>query len=168
MIGDSSALIANALDNASDSLVYILSLFALSRSRGWKDGAARASGVLLLGFAVGVLFDASRRFLTGSEPLGPAMMAMAFVGAVVNAICLWLLRQLHASDVNLKAATTFSFNDFVSNGGILIAGGLVLWTGRNWPDLLVGVVVAGIAVKGGIEILRDAKRDEAEAKNGGQ
>ena len=31
LIGDSSALIANALDNASDSLVYIISLLALTR-----------------------------------------------------------------------------------------------------------------------------------------
>lgn len=167
LAGDSSALIANALDNASDSLVYILSLLALSRSRVWKENAARVSGVLLLLFAVGVLADAVRRYFTGSEPLGPTMMIMALVGAVVNALCLWLLRRLREPDVNLRAATTFSLNDFVSNAGILIAGGLVLWTSRNWPDLLVGVAVAGIAVKGGIEILRDAKRDEEEAKNDG-
>ena len=59
----------------------------------------------------------------------------------------------------MKAAETFSFNDFASNGGILIAGGLVLWLGQAWPDLVVGVLVAAIALKGGIDILRDAARD---------
>jgi cobalt-zinc-cadmium efflux system protein len=58
---DSSALIANGLDNASDGLVYIISLLALSRSQAWKRGAALTSGVLLLLFAAGVLFDAGRR-----------------------------------------------------------------------------------------------------------
>ena len=59
----------------------------------------------------------------------------------------------------LRAATTFSFNDFISNGGMLVAGGLVLWLGSNWPDLIVGVMTALIAIKGGIEILKDARAE---------
>ncbi|RYY17858.1 MAG: hypothetical protein EON55_01125, partial [Alphaproteobacteria bacterium] len=78
---DSSALIANGLDNASDGIVYIISLFALSRSQAWKRGAALTSGVLLLLFAAGVLLDAGRRYLSGSEPLGPTMIGMAIVAA---------------------------------------------------------------------------------------
>ena len=44
-MADSSSLIANGLDNASDALVYVISLLALTRSAAWKRGAARASGV---------------------------------------------------------------------------------------------------------------------------
>ena len=159
VLGDSSALIANGLDNASDGIVYGISLFALNRPPKWKDAAAGVSGVLLLLFAAGVLFDVGRRYLQGSEPIGPTMMAMAFVAAVVNYVCLRLLQRLKQPDVNLRAATTFSFNDFISNGGILVGGALVLWTGRNWPDLVVGLATALIAFKGGVEILRDAWRD---------
>lgn len=155
---DSNALIANGLDNGSDSLVYVVSLIALGRAVSWKRNAARLSGILLLIFAVGVLFDAGRRFLIGSEPLGPTMMVMALIAALVNGLSLWLLRRLHDKDVNLRAADTFSVNDFISNAGILIAGGLVLWTGSAWPDLAVGVTVAVVALKGGIDILRDAQR----------
>ena len=161
VIGDSSALLANALDSASDSLVFAISLLALGRGGAWKRGAARMSGITLLLFAAGILADAVRRFFMGSEPLGPTIMVMGAVGAVLNALCLWLLVRLRHKDVNLRAATTFSFNDFASNGGIFVAGGLVLWTGANWPDLLVGAAVAGVAVKGGFDILCDA---HAEAK----
>jgi cobalt-zinc-cadmium efflux system protein len=91
------------------------------------------------------------------------MMVMALVAAGVNLLSLVLLRRLKNPDVNLRAATTFSFNDFMSNGGILIAGAVVMWTGQNWPDLVVAVAVAAIAAYGGIEILRDA-RQEAEAE----
>lgn len=163
-LGDSSALIANGLDNASDALVYVISLLALTRPDHWKRAAARVSGVLLLVFAAGVLLDAVRRFLTGSEPLGPTMITMALIGALVNGICLWLLKRLEEPDVNLRAATTFSFNDFVSNGGIVVAGAVVLWTGQNWPDLVVGAAVAAIAIKGGIEILRDAADEARDAR----
>lgn len=156
IIGDSSALLANALDGASDSFVFAISLLALSRSRAWKYGAARVSGITLLVFAVGVIGDAVRRYIGGSEPLGSTIMVLGVIGAVVNGLCLWLLVRLRDKDVNLRAATIFSFNDFASNGGIFVAGGLVLWTGSNWPDLAVGVAVALIAVKGGIDILKDA------------
>ena len=158
-IGDSSALIANALDSAADSLVFVISLLAIGRGKGWKTGAARVSGILLLVFAAGVLADTVRRYIGGSEPLGPTIMIMAIIGAVVNALCLWLLVRLKHKDVNLRAATTFSFNDFASNGGIFVAGGLVLWTGSNWPDLVVGAAVAAIALKGAIDILKDAHEE---------
>lgn len=153
---DSSALLANALDNASDAAVYLISFLAIGRAGSWKRGAARASGIMLLVFAAGVLVDAVRRVITGTEPIGPTMMALALVAAVVNLICLQLIRRQHSGDVNMKAAETFSFNDFASNGGILVAGGLVLWLDQAWPDLVVGVLVAAIAIKGGVEILRDA------------
>lgn len=164
LLGDSSALIANGLDNSSDAIVYAISLMALTRPPRWKRIAARFSGIMLLAFAVGVVIDAGRRFLTGSDPIGTTMMIMALVAAAVNLLSLLLLKRLKEKDVNLRAATTFSFNDFISNGGILIAGGVVLWTGQNWPDLVVAIGVAAIAIYGGIDILRDAHREADEAE----
>lgn len=166
---DSNALLANGLDNSSDAIVYGLSLLALSRSGSWKRGAARFSGIMLLIFAGGVVADAVRRFLEGSDPGGILMIAMAAVAGVVNLYCLRLLQTMRDKDVNLRAATTFSFNDFISNGGIIVAGIVVLLTGANWPDLVVGVAVAGIALYGGIDILRDAhsdKHDEEGTQHG--
>ncbi|AGH50423.1 putative CDF-family cation efflux system protein [Sphingomonas sp. MM-1] len=162
--GDSSALLANGLDNLSDAAVYALSLIALSRGAKWKTRAAAVSGVMLLIFAGGILLDVGRRYLQGSEPIGVTMMAMSAVAAVVNFVCLKLLQRLREPDVNLRAATTFSFNDFISNGGILVAGLLVWWLGSNWPDLLVGFLTAIIAIKGGVEILRDARKEARQAK----
>ena len=148
-----------------DTAVYALSIIAMTRGNAWKTRAATASGVMLLIFAGGIMLDVGRRYIQGSEPIGPTMMIMSAVAGVVNYTCLRLLQRLKEPDVNLRAATTFSYNDFISNGGILIAGFLVLWLGSNWPDLLVGLATAVIAIKGGIEILRDAraetKKDDA-------
>ena len=161
LLADSSALLANAVDNASDSVVYLISFVAIGRAASWKRGAARLSGILLLVFAAGVLIDVGRRWWFGTEPVGWTMMGLALVAAIVNLICLVLLRRDQSGDVNMEAAKTFSMNDFASNGGILVAGGLVMWLDQAWPDLVVGMLVAAIAVKGGIEILRSAS-DEGE------
>ena len=158
VLGDSSGLIANALDNASDSVVYAISLFAVGRGARWKARAARVAGVLLLVLAAGVLADAWRRFTSGEAPVGALMMGMGVASAALNLLCVRLLRHIETDDVNIRAATTFSANDAVSNVGILVAGALVAWTGRMWPDLVVGVAVALVALWGGIEILRDARR----------
>lgn len=156
-LADSSALLANAADNASDSAVYLISFLAVGRAPRWKKTAATMSGVLLLLFAIGVLADVGRRWLMGTEPIGPTMMVMALAAALVNLWCLKLLQKVDSDDVNMRAAETFSFNDFVSNGGILVAGGLVLWLGQAWPDLVVGALVAIVAAKGAFEILSDVR-----------
>lgn len=159
---DSSSLIANALDNASDAGVYALSLFAVGRSLNWKRGAAGASGVLLILFGLGVVADTVRRFLTGSEPIGATMMIVAVFAGAINLLCVWLLGRLKKKEVHLRAAETFSFNDFISNGGVLVAGALVVWFGQRWPDLVVGLLVALVAIKGGIDIIGDARRTKDE------
>lgn len=162
LLADSNSLIANGLDNSSDAAVYALSLLALNKPRSWKRGAAKASGTMLLVFAGFVVIDAIRRFLSGSEPMGSTMIAMALFAAIINALSLWLLKRIEQKDVNLRAAITFSFNDFVANGGIIAAGILVFITGSNVPDLLVGIAVAAIASYGGWDILKDAHMDRHE------
>jgi len=92
------------------------------------------------------------------------MMTMAAVAGVANLLSLYLLKKRENRDVNLRAATTFSVNDFVSNGGIILAGIAVILTGSHWPDLLVGTAVAGIALYGGVDILRDAHQDVHEER----
>jgi Co/Zn/Cd efflux system component len=47
----------------------------------------------------------------------------------------------------------------MANAGVLVGGGLVLWTGQAWPDLVVGLAVAAIALKGAISILQDANSE---------
>ena len=157
---DSSALLANAVDNGSDAAVYLLSYLAIERRPVWKRGAATVSGVMLLIFAVAVLADVVRRWMYGAEPLGPVMIGLAVVAASINLWCLVLLRRTRSDDVNMKAAETFSFNDFISNGGVIVAGVLVLWLGTSWPDLLAGALIAAVAFKGGIEILQSVREDK--------
>ena len=162
-VADSSALMANAVDNASDAAVYLISYLAIDRQPAWKRWAAMLSGIMLLLFACFVLADVVRRWLGDAEPVGLTMMVLALVAAGINLWCLVLLRRVQSDDVNMQAAETFSFNDFISNGGVLIAGGLVLWIGSPWPDLIAGALIALVAIVGGIGILRSVRADKKQS-----
>lgn len=158
IVADSTALLANALDNASDAVVYALSYFAVSRTVRWKTIAATVSGVLLIALSVGMGLEVVRRFTVGAAPVGGVMIGMALFATAINAWCLRLLAADRRADVSFRAAWTFSINDFLSNAGILVAGGLVWLLQRGWPDIVVGFGIAAVAVYGGLEILRDARR----------
>jgi Co/Zn/Cd efflux system component len=160
LVAASSGLTANALDNTSDAMVYGLSYFAVKRGAAWRKRAAQVSGVMLLILAGGVLLDVGRRVFEGGEPIGVAMVVITLIAAGVNLACLKLLHRVRSGNVNLRAAWTFSINDLLANVGVLVAGLLVAWLGQAWPDLVVGVVIALVAGKGGVEILMDANRTE--------
>lgn len=152
----STALMGAGLDNLADASVYAVSLYAVGRAAMVKVRAARLSGFLLIGLAVLLLVEVLRRFGGGEEPVGPAMMAMAAVNAALNLVCLRLLRRHRGEDVNFKASAIFTSNDSIVNGAIVVSGALVMLLGSNIPDLILGIVVAGIAANGGREILREA------------
>ena len=45
----------------------------------------------------------------------------------------------------------------------MVVAGLDWWTGTPWPDLVVGLVIAGLFLQSAWSIIRDAQRDLAEA-----
>ena len=160
----STALMGAGLDNLADASVYAVSLYAVGRAAAVKVRAARLSGLLLIGLAVLLLVEVLRHFTGGEEPVGLAMMAMAAVNAALNLVCLRLLRRHRGEDVNFKASAIFTNNDSIVNGAVVLSGVLVMWLGSNVPDLVLGLVVAGIAANGGREILREASESaEREA-----
>lgn len=157
VVGDSSGLIANALDNASDAGVYMIALFASARGLLWKVRAARVSGVMLLVLSATVIADVVRRFVAGAEPVSLIMIVMTVAAVTINAASLRVLRRLDREQVHVRATWTFSVNDFLSNAGVLLAAILVAVVNQPWPDLVAGLAIAALAGKGGIEILIDAR-----------
>jgi Co/Zn/Cd efflux system component len=77
--------------------------------------------------------------------------------ALVNLICLRLLRSRRDDGVHLKASWIFTSNDMLANAGIVLSGAAVMLFVSPLPALAIGLVVVGIAVKGGFEILKLAR-----------
>ena len=157
LIGQSSSLIADALDMLADASAYAIGLGAVGRSARFKAGAATLSGGLLLLLGILVVLDVVRRALVGSEPESVVMIAVAFVSFLVNANVLRLLGRYRQGEVHLRATWIFTRVDVIANIGVMISGLLVLLTGSRFPDLLVGGGIGIYVIKEAIEILSQAR-----------
>lgn len=158
----STALIADALDMLADAMVYGVGLYAVGKSLLVKAHAAYISGVLQILLGLLVLFDIVRRIMVGSEPVSTLMIAMGLIALIANITCLILIAKHRDGEVHMRASWIFSKNDVIANLGVILAGGLVAWTGSRLPDLVIGSLVALIVIRGGILILQDAKATRAD------
>lgn len=165
VLADSTGLLGAALDNLADAAVYVVSLYAVGRGLAAKVRAARLSGGLLILLSFGLLVEVVRRFLGGSDPIGLAMIVTAIVNAATNLLNLRLLSRHRKSGVHLKASWIFTTNDMLANLGIVASGVGVMVFKSPVPDLLIGLVVVGVVLKGGWDILREAG-DAHRAKAG--
>jgi Co/Zn/Cd efflux system component len=77
-------------------------------------------------------------------------------------LCLRLLRSHRDQGVHLKASWIFTTNDMVANAGIVVSGAAVMFFGSPVPDLIIGLVVGGIVLKGGWDILKEAREAQRE------
>lgn len=156
LLADSTALVADSLDMLADASVYAIGLYAVGRSLLLKAKAASLSGLFQVALGLGVLVDITRRFLLGSEPESLFMMAMGLVALAANVICLLLIARHRHGEVHMRASWIFSANDVIANIGVILAGVLVYVLGTRLPDLAIGLVIAGVVIRGGIRIVRDA------------
>lgn len=157
LLGQSSSLIADALDMLADASAYAIALAAIGRSARFKAGAATFSGSLLFLLGVMVLLDVGRRALFGSEPESAVMMAVAFVSLLVNATVLRMLGRYREGEVHLRATWIFTRVDVIANVGVIFSGLLVLLTGSRFPDLVVGGAIGVYVMKEALEILGEAR-----------
>ena len=166
IIGQSSSLIADALDMLADASAYGIALGAVGRSARFKAGAAILSGSLLLLLGGIVLLDACSRALYGSEPESFLMLAVAFVSFLVNASVLRMLGRYRDGEVHLRATWIFTRVDVIANVAVMISALLVLLTGSRFPDLVVGAVIGVYVVKEALEIVSEAREARVNARSG--
>ena len=165
LLADSTALIADSLDMLADAVVYGVALYAIGKSLLHKANAARISGFFQMALGVLIIIDIVRRSIYGSEPVSGLMMAMGAVALVANVICLVIIRKQRNEEVHMRASWIFSANDVIANLGVISAGVLVFWLDSRWPDLVIGVIVSCVVLRGAKMILEDAGNERQRALN---
>jgi len=160
---ESMGLIADGLDMGADAAVYLLALLAIGAAESRKLRAARFAGRVQLALAVLAMLDLARRAVMGSTPEPPTMVVVSLAALAVNVWCLVLLRRHRHGEVHLEAAWIFSATDVQANLGVLLAGALVAAFDSAIPDLVVGLIVCGLVLRGAIRIGRRVRAAELAA-----
>lgn len=163
----STALIADAMDMLADAMVYGVGLYAVGKSIAAKIRAAILSGWLQMALGLLVLADIARRFVYGSEPVSSLMMFMGLAALIANVICLILISKHRDGEVHMRASWIFSKNDVIANLGVIFAGLLVAVTDSRIPDLVIGIFVALVVLRGGVHILKDASAETTVSTRSG-
>ena len=153
LLARSSALMADSVDMLGDAIVYALSLYALSRGPRWEAGAALTKGGIILVFGLAVIFEIAEKLANGVAPSSTLMLGFGSVALVANLTCLALLWRFRTTSINKSSTFECSRNDVVSNIGVLVAAGLVAMTGRAWPDIAVGGVIALVFLRSAWHVL---------------
>lgn len=161
-IGQSTGLLADALDMLADAAAYSIALLAIGRTALFKIRAATLSGSILLVLGIGILFEVGRRLIYGAEPLSEWMIGTAILSLIVNLTVLRLLAPMKSGEVHLRATWLFTRADVVANLGVILAGLLVLWLRVPYPDFVIGTLIGLYVIKEAIEILRDARSEADE------
>jgi len=156
ILAQSTALLADSLDNLGDALTYAVSLYAIGRSARTKAAVALFKGLLILGAGFFVLGQVLYKILNPAVPVFETMGAIGALALLANAACLALLWKHREDDINMSSVWECSRNDVAANLAVLLAAAGVWLTAASWPDLAVGLALSALFVISAARVLRGA------------
>lgn len=167
---NSLALIADAAHNLSDVLSLLLSWGAVVLARrhptrtltyglrGSSIVAALVNAAALFVVTGALAWEAISRLRHPGEVQGLAVAATAAGGIVVNGVTAWLFMRGRKSDLNIRAAYLHMLADAAVSVAVLVAGGLVAYTGWFILDPLLTLAVSAFIIWQTTGLLRESFR----------
>jgi cobalt-zinc-cadmium efflux system protein len=164
---NSMALLADAGHNLSDVLGLVVAwagglMAKTSSSPRFTYGLKKASilaaliNALFLFVAVGGIgAEAIRRLFHPSPTQGGIVIAVAAIGIAVNGITAMLFsRGQH--DLNIRGAFVHMAADAAVSAAVVFAGVVILWTGQQWVDPVMSLVVAAVILWSSVGLLKES------------
>ncbi|MFZ5550918.1 MAG: cation transporter [Pseudomonadota bacterium] len=163
----SVSLLADAVDFFGDAANYGISLLVLGMVLAWRARAALFKGLTMGAFGTFVLGKAAWSWAVGSVPEPVTMGAVGALALVANATVALMLYAWRDGDANMRSVWLCSRNDALGNVAVMAAALGVFGTGQGWPDLMVAVVMGGLALSAARSVIRQARAELRPAAVGG-
>jgi len=176
VFSNSLALLTDAAHNLTDVIALGLSWFAIRittrpanerKTYGYHRVGilvALINSTTLVLISLGIFYEAYRRFTNPPEVQSGVLIGVGLIAVIVNIITAMLVHKGSDSDLNLRSAFVHLMGDVLSTVGAVIAGVFIYFTGANWLDPLVSVLIGGLILYNAWGILRDAVDILLEAK----
>ena len=168
LLSGSMALVADAGHNLSDVLSLLIAWGASVMTArpasarftyGFKSSsilAALVNAALLL-IAVGaILIETLRRFAEPAPVEGMTMIVVAGIGVLINTGTALLFMGGRKHDINIRGAFLHMAADALVSVGVVIAGLLILLTGKTWIDPATSAIIVAVIAWGTWGLLKDS------------
>jgi len=162
----SLALLSESGHNVSDFLALLLSFVAVyfqsrpadhSRTFGYQRAgvlAAFINAATLFVIALWIAGEAVHRLSSPVAVQPRLMMIVAAAGVVMNGVIAALLWGV-ARDVNMRSAFIHMAGDTLSTAAVIIGGAGIAWTGQNWIDPVLSLLIAALILWSSFGIVRE-------------
>lgn len=108
--------------------------------------AALINAILLMLAAGAITLSAVQRFGDPQPVAGATVMIVAGIGIVINTATALLFVAGRKGDINIRGAFLHMAADAVVSAGVVFAGLAIQFTGLNWIDPIVSLVIVGVIV----------------------
>lgn len=168
VFANSLALLTDGAHNLTDALVLALTWWALwittKPANSEKTYGYHRAGILvallnsttLALIALGVFYEAWKRLTAPPVVQANILIIVGGVAVVVNLVTALLVRKGSENDLNLRSAFLHLMGDVASTMGAVIAGIVIRFTGLNWIDALVSVLIGFLILWNSWSILRES------------
>jgi cobalt-zinc-cadmium efflux system protein len=118
--------------------------------------SALVNGAALLTISVFIVVEAFHRFHQKVPLENPQLMlVIAFAGFIFNLVTGFLLSRSAHENINVRAAFFHIVSDTISSAGTLLAGIVIIKTGRYEADPIISFFIAGLIVLSAYRLLKD-------------
>src|SRR5271169_4669863 len=162
----SLALLSEAGHNMSDFLALALSFVAVyfqtrpptsRKTFGYQRAgvlAAFLNAATLIVISLWIAVEAVHRLSAPVVVQPRLMMWVAAAGVVMNGVIAGLLWTV-ARDVNMRSAFIHMAGDTLSTAAVIAGGAGILYTGRNWIDPVLSLLIAALILWSSAGIVRE-------------
>ena len=168
IFANSLALLTDAVHNLTDVIALGLSWAAMRltaqpanarRTYGYHRAgilAAFINSTTLVVIALGIFYEAYHRFIDPPKVQSGILIGVGLIAIVVNLVTALMVRRGSEYDLNLRSAFVHLMGDVLSTIGAVIAGVIIRFTGANWLDSLVSVLIGLFILYNAWGILHEA------------
>ena len=168
ILGNSLALLTDAAHNFTDAIALGLSWYAIKLTsqpaNARKTYGYHRAGILvallnsttLVLITLGIFYEAYRRLMSPPDVQSGILITVGLIAVTINLGTALLVRKGSEHDLNIRSAFQHLMGDVVSTTGAVIAGVIIYFTGANWLDPLVSVLIGFLILINAWDILRDS------------
>ena len=117
------------------------------------------NGMILL-VAIGfIVFEAVQRLFANPEPIATTpVIVVAAIAVVINGVSAWLLSRGSKGDLNMRGAFLHMLADTGVSVAVIVAAVGIMFTGWQWLDPAVSLLISVVILIGTWRLLRDSLR----------